>query len=227
MAVSARRPQRPLHFMGHKRFEPPLIIDLGPVWQEKLDLVRCFPSPLRPETPADTGEHLLFGADILERVEAKARLCGERIGARYSDPCSAVVSTVVSCQPATCWRSPAAAPSARRGRGRGRSSRIAATIGPDALAALPTTLRLVLFDTHLPEPAIPALNACLGIPDWSERSGTWRNIDGHHGQLLPARPAPSGTRPLAATLAVLADLVIPINGSPQVAAHDMSTEVSQ
>ena len=102
--------------MGHKRFEPPLIIDLGPVWQEKLDLVRCFPSPLRPETPADTGEHLLFGADILERVEAKARLCGERIGARYGDPCSAVVSTVVSCQPATCWRSPAAAPSARRGR---------------------------------------------------------------------------------------------------------------
>ncbi len=125
--------------------------------------------------------------------------------------------------------SPAAAAAALAGAGSALllGERIAATIGPDALAALPTTLRLVLFDTHLPEPAIPALNACLGIPDWSERSGTWRNIDGHHGQLLPARPAPAGTRPLAATLAVLADLVIPINGSPQVAAHDMSTEVSQ
>lgn len=82
----AHRPERIFHFMSHDRFEPTLVVDIGPVWEDKLELVRCFASQLRPADKADTGEHFLFGADILERVETKARYWGERIGARYGEP---------------------------------------------------------------------------------------------------------------------------------------------
>ncbi len=85
-APPAHRPECIMHFMSHERFEPTLVVDIGPVWEEKLDLIRCFASQLRPETTTDTGEHFLFGADILERVETKARFWGERIGARYGEP---------------------------------------------------------------------------------------------------------------------------------------------
>ncbi|MDP6839679.1 MAG: bacillithiol biosynthesis deacetylase BshB1, partial [Planctomycetota bacterium] len=82
----AHRPERILHFMSHERFEPTMVVDIGPVWKDKLDLVRCFASQLRPQTDGDRGEHFLFGADILERVETKARFWGERIGVRYGEP---------------------------------------------------------------------------------------------------------------------------------------------
>jgi len=82
----ARRAQRFYRFMGHLPFEPTFVVDIGPVWEEKVALVRCYASQLRPEGERDRGEHLLFGADILARMETKARTWGERIGARYGEP---------------------------------------------------------------------------------------------------------------------------------------------
>jgi bacillithiol biosynthesis deacetylase BshB1 len=82
----AHRPAHIFHFMSHDRFEPTVVVDIGPVWEEKLELVRCFASQLRPANADDNGEHFLFGADILERVETKARYWGERIGVRYGEP---------------------------------------------------------------------------------------------------------------------------------------------
>ena len=72
--------------MGHVPFEPTLVVDIGAVWEQKLELVRCYASQLAPAAAGDRGQHFLFGADILQRVETRARYFGERIGVRYGEP---------------------------------------------------------------------------------------------------------------------------------------------
>ena len=75
-------------------------------------------------------------------------------------------------------------------------------LGAEALARLPGSLRLVVLDTH----ALAAPAACveIGVPDASERAGTWINVDGHAGTLGIARSAPAGVAPLTRTLEELA-----------------------
>ncbi len=82
----AKRPARLYHFMGHLPFEPTLVVDIGAVWERKLELVRCYASQIAPGGAGDRGQHFLFGADILQRVETRARYYGERIGARFGEP---------------------------------------------------------------------------------------------------------------------------------------------
>ena len=82
----ARRPRRLLHFMGHVTFEPTLVVDITPVWEAKCDAVRAYASQLRPANASDRGQHFLFGADVLARMETRARYFGERIGTRYGEP---------------------------------------------------------------------------------------------------------------------------------------------
>jgi bacillithiol biosynthesis deacetylase BshB1 len=81
-----RRPLRLYHFMGHLPFDPTFVVDIGPVWEEKLALVRCYATQLEPANAADKGQHFVFGADILARMETKARAFGERISVRYGEP---------------------------------------------------------------------------------------------------------------------------------------------
>lgn len=81
-----KRAQRIYHFMGHVPFEPTFVVDIGPVWEDKLALVRCYASQLAPQGSGDRGQHLLFGADILARMETRARTWGERVGVRYGEP---------------------------------------------------------------------------------------------------------------------------------------------
>lgn len=81
-----RRPSRLYHFMGHVPFEPTFVVDIGPVWDDKVRLVRCYASQLAPANAEDRGQHFLFGADILARMETKARAYGERIGVRFGEP---------------------------------------------------------------------------------------------------------------------------------------------
>jgi N-acetylglucosamine malate deacetylase 1 len=83
---SAHRPARLYHYMGHVPFEPTFVVDIGAVWERKLELVRCYESQLRPANEADRGQHFLFGTDILSRMETRARFYGERIGARFGEP---------------------------------------------------------------------------------------------------------------------------------------------
>ena len=83
---AAARPRRLLHFMSHVAFEPTVVVDIGAVWERKVELVRCYASQLAPTGASDRGQHFLFGADILGRIETKARTWGERIGVRYGEP---------------------------------------------------------------------------------------------------------------------------------------------
>ena len=80
------RPARLLHFLGHVSFSPTLVVDVDPVWEKKVELVRCYASQLEPGGPRDDGQHFLYGADILRRMETKARTFGERIGVGHGEP---------------------------------------------------------------------------------------------------------------------------------------------
>lgn len=82
----AARPRRLFHFLGHVPVEPSFVVDVGPVWERKLELIRCYAKQLEPAHAGDRGEHFLFGADILSRAETKARFFGERIACRYGEP---------------------------------------------------------------------------------------------------------------------------------------------
>jgi bacillithiol biosynthesis deacetylase BshB1 len=82
----ARRARFLFHYMGHVPFEPTLVVDVSSVWERKVELIRCYASQLAPRDPGDTGQHLLFGADILSRAVTRASYFGERIGARYGEP---------------------------------------------------------------------------------------------------------------------------------------------
>lgn len=82
----ARRPTRFYHYMGHVPFEPTFVVDIGTVWQAKRELVACYESQLRPDGAGDDGSHFLYGSDIQQRMETRARFYGERIGARHGEP---------------------------------------------------------------------------------------------------------------------------------------------
>jgi len=82
----AFRPPRLYHFMSHIDFAPTFVVDVGDFWEQKLAVVRCYGTQLAPADDQDTGEHFLFGADIVQRMETKARYFGEKIGATYGEP---------------------------------------------------------------------------------------------------------------------------------------------
>jgi bacillithiol biosynthesis deacetylase BshB1 len=82
----ARRPRLLFHYMGHVPFEPTLVVDVSAVWARKVEVIRCYASQLAPRDDGDRGAHLLFGADILERAEIRARYFGEHIGVSRGEP---------------------------------------------------------------------------------------------------------------------------------------------
>lgn len=82
----ARRPAQLAHFMSHTPFEPTFIVDIEPVWERKREAILAYATQLERADAQDEGKHLLYGADILERVETKARTYGERIRRRYGEP---------------------------------------------------------------------------------------------------------------------------------------------
>src|SRR5262249_19191729 len=82
----ARRPSRLYHFMGHVPFEPTFVVDIGPVREDTVGLCARYASRLAAGSAEDRGQHCLFGAATLARMETKARAFGERIGARYGEP---------------------------------------------------------------------------------------------------------------------------------------------
>lgn len=79
--------------------------------------------------------------------------------------------------------------------------RVCELVGEEGLAEVPTSLRLVVFDTA-PTRA-PAAQVQIGVPDHTERMGTWINVDGHVGKIGAARTAPAGVRPLNSNLQAL------------------------
>jgi NADH-quinone oxidoreductase subunit G len=69
--------------------------------------------------------------------------------------------------------------------------RVGELLDPEALAALPAGLRLIVLDSRPLD--VPATDLCVGIPCHVERTGTWVNIDGLRRTVGAARPLPAGT----------------------------------
>jgi hypothetical protein len=80
--------------------------------------------------------------------------------------------------------------------------RVAELVGRDALATLPAALRMVVFDCHALD--VPATDACIGIPNWVERTGTYVNVDGVRGPISAVKAPPRGVRTLVEHLDELA-----------------------
>jgi NADH-quinone oxidoreductase subunit G len=86
--------------------------------------------------------------------------------------------------------------------------RVIELLGPEALAALPASLRLVAFDVAMRE--LPALDVGIAVPTHVEKAGHWVNVDGHQGVLEIALQPPPRVEPLERTLAGLARRVAAI-----------------
>ncbi|MEM7517200.1 MAG: hypothetical protein AAF368_09790, partial [Planctomycetota bacterium] len=76
--------------------------------------------------------------------------------------------------------------------------RIGALVGEEQMAGLPRDLRSVVFDVKASK--APGVVCSIGIANYIEKSGTFVNIDGHEGKILPARSAPAGTSYLTTSL---------------------------
>ncbi|MDE0895277.1 MAG: 2Fe-2S iron-sulfur cluster-binding protein, partial [Planctomycetota bacterium] len=63
------------------------------------------------------------------------------------------------------------------------------------------TSKLVTFDTAAC--LASGVEACIAIPFYVEKTGTWINVDGHVGRLSVARPAPASVAPLERSLGEL------------------------
>ncbi len=88
--------------------------------------------------------------------------------------------------------------------------RIVELLDAQALSALPSRLRLVVLDTRSPD--IPSVRVAIGVPNASERPGTWVNVDGHRGRIAPAKASPNGVAPLEHTLAEIRSRLSSIAG---------------
>jgi len=64
--------------------------------------------------------------------------------------------------------------------------------------ALSATPGLAVLDTVAP--AQSNCRVAIGVPNCTERTGTWVNIDGHRGRIAAAKTAPHGVAPLTRTL---------------------------
>jgi bacillithiol biosynthesis deacetylase BshB1 len=80
------RPRRVFHYPMHDEPATPVIVDVTPVWEERLELVRCFASQLHAGQ-ADSGhETLIARPDFLLRIEARARVWGRRASVNFGEP---------------------------------------------------------------------------------------------------------------------------------------------
>jgi len=97
----ARRPGRLFHFMSHVPFEPTLVVDITPVWEQKVAAVRAYASQLDAAGPGDDGAHFLSGSNILQRMETKARTYGELIKVPFGEPLFSMGP--VACPDPAAW----------------------------------------------------------------------------------------------------------------------------
>lgn len=77
------RPARYLKYLGNLPTEPQFLIDIGPVWERKVEVVKAYVSQL--DTPGRSGSHFLQGTDILARMSARAVHFGLLGGVRYAE----------------------------------------------------------------------------------------------------------------------------------------------
>lgn len=79
----AYRPQRLYHYVLHHPFEPSFIVDISPVWEQKIAAIEAYSSQFKP-TDADN-KTMLSQPSFLRFIEARAIYFGALIGAPYGE----------------------------------------------------------------------------------------------------------------------------------------------
>lgn len=83
------RPQYVLHYMQAEEFDPAIVVDVSNVWERRMKALLAFESQFHNpdyEPGEDDPETFVSNPDFMEWIEARARVYGYRIGARYGEP---------------------------------------------------------------------------------------------------------------------------------------------
>lgn len=83
------RPRHVLYYMQAVEFEPTFVVDVTPVWERRMEVIRAFKSQFHnPDYTAGEGEPETFisAPAFLEFIEARARAYGYRAGFTYGEP---------------------------------------------------------------------------------------------------------------------------------------------
>ena len=83
--LPSHRPDVLVEYYGHKEPDPSFIVDVSDVWEQRLDLARCYASQLGldgVEGPVTN----IASPDFMRRLEARYAYWGARIGTSYAEP---------------------------------------------------------------------------------------------------------------------------------------------
>lgn len=81
----AYRPQRLYSYMLHHPFEPYFVIDISPVWEQKMAAIVAFSSQFKPTHENEDEATPLSQPEFLRFIEARAIYFGAMIGAAYGE----------------------------------------------------------------------------------------------------------------------------------------------
>ena len=83
------RPHHVLHYMQALDFEPTLVVDVSDVWERRVEALLAFKSQFYDPDADDSSdgepETYISNPDFFHWVEARARVQGHRVGARYGE----------------------------------------------------------------------------------------------------------------------------------------------
>lgn len=80
------RPARVFHYPMHTEPATPILVDVTPVWEERMELIRCFASQLHAGSADEGHRTLIARPDFLLRIEARARVWGRRANVEFAEP---------------------------------------------------------------------------------------------------------------------------------------------
>ena len=81
------RPHHVLHYVQALDVEPTFVVDVSDVWERRTEALLAYKSQFYQGGDGDDGpETYISNPGFLEWVEARARVYGHRVGARYGEP---------------------------------------------------------------------------------------------------------------------------------------------
>lgn len=84
LGVPFHVPDRLIYFPINEWLEPSFVVDVTPVWDDRIATLRAFASQF--VEPSAVIDHKYFGvADYMAALEARARLYGQKIGAAFGE----------------------------------------------------------------------------------------------------------------------------------------------
>ncbi len=78
------RPHALLHYVGSQIVTPKIVVDVTPVWQERMDATLCFRSQFYREGSSE-GSTRIAHPEFLSAIEGRARHFGSTIGATFGE----------------------------------------------------------------------------------------------------------------------------------------------